>query len=265
VNAWQPFTFRGVAAFAAARWRCLLAVQVVTAAIFTGIFIWFLRSYYVPIITEVVTQIPSGATLSEGELKGIPEPVFVQNRFLAIVASSGPSTDFGETVDVQIEFRAGGFHVASIFRSVWGVIESGYSPWIQIDLGPANLQPWWGAWRPIILAAVAVATVINLFIAWSLLSLLYALPAKFIAWVADRQLTWRGAWKLCGAALIPGATLMTLGLALYGLGILDLIAFAAVFATHLVLGWVYVFFSPGFAPRLFPSLRQNPFSKPEQA
>ena len=262
VTAWQPFTFRGTAAFAKAGWPRLLLAQALAAAIVSTSCVWFLWRNYAPVITEAVQKMPPGAVLEDGRLQGIPDPQIAENRFLALAVTSEKTVDFGQSADVQAEFRANGVRLSSILRSFWGSMELGYGPGWHLDLGPATIQPWWGAWRPILLGCAGVAIVILLLCLWALLAALYTAPAKLVAWLADRELSWGGAWRLSGAALIPGAAVLALDVLLYGCRVVDIIGFGVIVAAHFAIGWIYSIISPGFAPRLFPSIKQNPFSAP---
>jgi hypothetical protein len=111
-----------------------------------------------------------------------------------------------------------------------------------------------------LLAAVGVSTIVSLFGIWAVLALIYTLPAKFIAWFADRQLSWFGAWRLSSAALLPGAMLMGATVLLYGWEAVDLVGLAFLFVAHLLIGWVYVSGGAWACPPLYPNvLKQNPF------
>jgi hypothetical protein len=66
-------------------------------------------------------------------------------------------------------------------------------------------------------------------------------------------------WKLAGAALLPGALLLSASLVAYGLGGCDLVQLCFAFGMHLVLGWVYLFISPLFLNRALPTEKNNPF------
>ena len=55
---------------------------------------------------------------------------------------------------------------------------------------------------------------------------------------------------MSGAALMPGALLMAAGILLYDFGFLDLVSLGFVFAAHFALGWIYLFLSQLFLPRI---------------
>ena len=82
----------------------------------------------------------------------------------------------------------------------------------------------------------------------------------FSDFFANRDLNFRASWKLSGAALMPGALLMAAGILLYDFGLLNLVSFGFVFAAHFVLGWIYLFVSLLFLPRIPQRLQKgNPF------
>ena len=128
-------------------------------------------------------------------------------------------------------------------------------------LNRTELEPWWGAWRPPLTVAAAVLGVGGLMVCWGLLATLYCVPAWLAGVVAKRQLTLGGSWRLTGAALMPGALLMTAAVLAYGLGALDLIQLAGAAAGHIVLGWVYVIAGLLSLPHR-PVTPANPFQQP---
>jgi len=123
--------------------------------------------------------------------------------------------------------------------SLFGFLQEGYSPGWRLAFNRVELEPWWGAWVPQLLAGTAAAVLAGLFLVWAILATLYSLPAWLIGFFANRQLSWSGSWRLSGAALMPGALLVTTAAFLYSLGFLDLIQFTAAVGIHFVIGWVY--------------------------
>ncbi len=83
-----------------------------------------------------------------------------------------------------------------------------------------------------------------------------------VGYFANRDLSLQSGWRLAGAALMPGALLMILGILLYDFGVLDLTGLGFVAAGHVVLGWIYLLISPLFLPR-HPTAAEsgkNPFA-----
>ena len=75
---------------------------------------------------------------------------------------------------------------------------------------------------------------------WTVLATLYFLPVWLLALFANRDLNGRGSWRLAAAALMPGALFMTLTIAAYGLGLLDLVYLGWCFSFHFIIGWIYL-------------------------
>ena len=90
----------------------------------------------------------------------------------------------------------------------------------------------------------------GLLLSWWLLATVYFLPVWLLGFFANRDLNFRASWKLSGAALLPGALLMAAGILLYDFGLLDLVSLGFVFAAHFALGWIYLFLSQLFLPRI---------------
>ena len=94
-----------------------------------------------------------------------------------------------------------------------------------------------------------------------LLATIYLLPVKALGFFTNRDLNLRQSWRLAGAALMPGVLLMASAILFYDFGFLDLISLGFIFAAHFILGWIYLFLSLLFVPRLptAPS-KGNPFA-----
>jgi hypothetical protein len=158
---------------------------------------------------------------------------------------------------VQVEFGRADCKVFSLF----GCMQCAYPPRWAAAFNRAELGPWWGAWAPAILAIVAVLVVGGLMLSWASLATVYFLPAWLAGFFANRDLSLPGSWRLAGAALMPGALLLSAVIVLYGWGALDLVLLAISAVVHLVMGWVYLFVSPLCLPqRQAAAAKENPFA-----
>jgi hypothetical protein len=98
-------------------------------------------------------------------------------------------------------------------------------------------------------------------LSWASLATVYFLVAWLVGFFANRDLSLPGSWRLAGAALMPGALLLSAAIVLYGWGALDLVRLAISAAVHLVMGWVYLFVSPLSLPRRqAAAAKENPFA-----
>ena len=111
-----------------------------------------------------------------------------------------------------------------------------------------------------ILAAVAGMVIAGLLLAWAGLASLYFLPVWVLGFFANRDLSLGGSWRLAGAAVLPGALILTTALFFYGLGALDPVRFLVAVALHLVIGWIYLLLA-ALKLRLHPAVigPKNPF------
>jgi hypothetical protein len=258
--AWQPCTFGGVAAFAQAPWRRLLAVQVAFALLFAASAVWFLSHCCAPVITEQIAKMPEGACLTNGALAGFPDVLSSESKFLSITIAADEEADLDQSADLQIVLRTNRMEISSLLRSALGSLVLDYDDQIALDLSRSHLDPLWGAWRPVLLVAAGFGAVLCLLVLWPLLGIVYAPVAKLIAWFCDRQLDWGGAWRLSSAALLPGSVLPALGLLLYGCRLVDIFGLGYVNSVHFLVGWIYLVAAPIFAPPLAPLRKsRNPF------
>jgi hypothetical protein len=156
-----------------------------------------------------------------------------------------------------LQFGRGELYLAGLL----GYVTLPYPSDAVIAFNRADLRPWWGAWSQALLAGSVLGTAVGLMLLWGALALAYAGPARVLGFMLDRPLSWGAAWKLCSAALMPGAILFSGAILLYSLTLLDLVrlSFFAVF--HLVVGWVYVFTSALCLPKatVDQGLGANPF------
>lgn len=257
-HAWQPFTPRGVAAFGPATFTRVILVQAAVAALVGFTLIWALRAAWVPVLSEAIQRLPDTGFIRRGELNfsGASPQRLAENSHLAVVIDLDGTREAGHVADIEIAFEKKRLVVRGPIGAWWRDYGSGY----QFSFNRPELTPWWDARRWALLALLAIATALSLFAMWWSLALAYAPLVKFIAFFADRAVTWSGAWRVAAAALLPGACLVALGLLLYGSGVIPLFQFGLLYALHLVAGLVFVITSPSFLPKIFtaPGVK-NPF------
>jgi hypothetical protein len=85
-------------------------------------------------------------------------------------------------------------------------------------------------------------------------------PVWLVCLFSNRDLSFGASWKVAGAALMPGALLLSLSLVLYEIGGFDLVQLCFAFGMHLVMSWIYLFVSPMFLNRAVPVEKKNPFA-----
>ncbi len=255
--AWEPLTPRGVAAFAHARPGRLLVVQFIIAVLTAIAVDWFLASGCFPTITAAIKQLPEQGEIRDSRLNwhGELPQLLAEGGFLAFDVDLEHAGQIQSSAQVRIEFGRESIRVFSLL----GYREWNYpSGWIMA-FNRTDLEPLWGAWKPDILAIATGVVIVGLMLSWAVLATVYFFPVWLICFFADRDLNFRQSWRLAGAALMPGALLLTAAIVFYALGMLDLIQMSSAFGAHFVLGWIYLFISPLFLQRASPSEKRNPF------
>lgn len=255
--AWEPLTPRGVAAFARASFERLFIMQAVFALIAAAAVVWFLSSAIFPVIDEAIDELPDAGSLHGGRLDWRDESPLplAESRILAIGVDLDHTGKWRSPAQFQLEFGRDSLVVVSLL----GEAEWDYPLGYVVAANRTDARPAWGAWSPNILGLAAISTFFGLMFTWALLATLYFLPVWLICFFANRDLNLRASWKLAGAALMPGALVMSLSLVCYALGVFDLVQFCFAFGMHLVIGWVYLFVSPMFLNRALPADKKNPF------
>ena len=260
-HAWQPLTPRGVAAFAIATLTRLVLVQIIVAVLVALTLIWFLRVACFPVITEATRQLPAGTAIRRATLTYPGEsPVrLAENAHLAIVVDLDGTRKAATASDLEIIFETNRVAFCGALGCRWQPYPRGF----LFTLDHAAVEPAWGAWRWPIVIAVALTVGLASFVLWWALALVYLPFVKIVIFFADRDATWRGAWRMTAAGLLPGALMLAGGVILYGFGAIDLFRFGLIYALHLIAGLVFVFTSPFFLPKIFRGKpKGNPFSRP---
>jgi hypothetical protein len=257
--AWQPFTPSGVAAFARARLGRLFLVQGLIALAAAGAVVWFLHRCWVPVITDAIHHLPAQGEMRRGNLDwfGDSPVLLAQGRSLALTVDLEHSGQARSPAHVQVEFGRRDARVISLL----GFLPLSYPPRGAVAFNRPELEPWWGAWAPPLLALAAGLTVASLLLSWAALATLYCGPVWVMGFFADRGLTLGGSWRLAGAALMPGAVFLTAAVVLYGLGALEVIGLLVAFVLHVPLAWLFACTACWKAPRqvLPAEAARNPF------
>ena len=259
-RAWEPLTPRGVAAFARAPAGRLFVVQLVVALLTAGLTVWLLAEAWFPVVRSAIEQMPEGGEIRSGQLvwPGETPMRLAANRFVAFGVDLTHSGRLAREAQLQVEFGGSDCRVMTA-PGYYVVLE--YPTDTRVAFNRTELQPWWGAWEPWLMAGAGLGVAAGLPMAWLLLATFYSLPGWVIAFVENRDLTLGQSWRMAGAALMPGALFLTFAMVAYGLGAVDLIELGALWGLHFLIGWVYVAIGPLFlAANDKPEKRGNPFT-----
>ncbi len=259
LRAWEPFTPAGVAAFAQARvWRVLL-VQFLMALLVAGVAGWFLREEWFPIIDAAVTRLPAQGEIRGGLLNWPAENAvkLAGNHFLELAVDPVHSGQSAGDAQLRVEFG---------HKDIWLITLTGDAvvnyPAQRLPFNQTELVPWWGAWEPAVLGIIIGGVFLGVLLSWLVLSTIYCVPVKLITLYENRDLTLGASWRLAGAALMPGALFLTVGILFYEFSSLALVQLGIIWCLHVVIGWIYLFISPMFLPRHSGAAPGgNPFSK----
>jgi hypothetical protein len=256
---WEPLTPLGVAAFAGASLKRLLLVQLIVALLAGGSVGWFLEYAWLPVVRAAIRHLPAQGEISGEQLhwQEASPAQLAGNHFLGIGVDMNHSGQLGRESELQLEFGRKNLRVFSVLG--YEIID--YPPGWRMAFNRDELDPWWGAREPWIVAIAVAVTVITLFISWFFLATLYCLPVKLITLFENRDLRWGQSWKLAAGALMPGALFLTAAIIACGLGFLDIIQLGIMAVLHVVIGWIYLFISPLFLRRLDAAAvpKANPF------
>ena len=261
----EPFTPRGVAAFARASLNRVLSAQLIIAVLAAASVAWLLYDGCFPVIGTAIQQLPADGEIRSGKLdwQGASPQLLAEGRILALDVDLSHSGQITSTADWQIEFGTNSVRVLSLP----GYVDFPYAPDRDAPFNRTDLEPLWGAWKAEILFLAGVGTALALLACWWLLATVYFVPVWLLGFFANRGLNLRSSWKLSAAALMPGALLMAAGIVMYDFGLLrSWVSLGFLFASHFVLGWIYLFLSLLFLPRISGIPQPgNPFGQKREA
>ena len=259
-GAWQPFTGRGIAAFAAASVPRTLTLQTLFALLTAAVGVWSLKHAWFPAVDGALPQLPAaGAEIRAGRLHwpdAEPRLLAERPQFSLSVDPAGTG-EAAHTGDLQVELRSTGIRLEGLL----GHQELPYPPDVFIPLDRTGATAAWFAWNWAFLALTGIATVlVVLAIGWVLASVL-SVPVFTLAWMLRRATTIGGAWRLSVAAGMTGSVVFCLGLFLYATAWIRLPGLAIALVLHvpvvvLWMGWGLVHL-PRRANRA--STASNPF------
>lgn len=237
-GAWLPLSFSGVAAFAQASRVRLWIVQLAAAVCCSACLFWFLQTAWMPVVEKALMELPEQGGIQEGILRwgGEPNQVLDYNNFLSLSVIVDGGGESQAVSDLGVVFDRSGIEMTTLL----GRLKLPYGRAWRLSLTRKDLEPWWLAWQPVLAVLGFGAFASLLLVAWTLVSVLYALPAGLWAGLLGRNATWSGVRRLSGAALVPGGLFLSLAFLFYGAGRFDFIGLLFAFALHWVIGWVYV-------------------------
>lgn len=256
--AWEPVSPRGVAAFARASFERLFVVQSIFALMAAAAVTWLLATKLFPTVDAAIDNLPATSAIERGKLNWPDDSpkLLAEGHFLAFSVDRQHSGNLRSPAQFQFEFGDNSLCIYSLL----GVTEFYYPPDQSFYFDRPDLQPLWGAWAPEILGLAAIGTFFGLLIVWMVLATIYSCPVWLFAFYADRDLNFFQSWKLAGAALMPGALIMSFAIVMYGMAVFDLVEFSFAAAMHLLIGWLYLIISPLFVQRAVPVGNSNPFT-----
>lgn len=263
-QAWQPFTPRGVAAFADAPLGRVLLVQALSAGCVALVVMWFVHARWFAVLQEAVQRLPDAGTIASGRLE-FPGPSpqrLAQNAYLGVAVDLDHVGDARSASDVFLEFGRAECQVHSLL----GYSPIYYQPQWEIPFNRPRLQPWFGAWEPALLVVAGGSALIALLLAWWLAAAGWMLPLWMVAFFLDRDLGICGAAKCAAVAMAPGGLFLALSLLAYGSALVDLPRLLLALPLHLALGAIYLVLGLLALPSLrAASRRRNPFKPARSA
>ena len=220
-------------------------VELFFALMVAATVVWFVQQAWAPVIDKTIRQMPPTGEIRGGRLAWPSGAVLQQEGpVMRIDVRPGGFANVVESADLVLAFGSSDLRIGSSLGL--GLLTLPYPTGWILSFNKTELEPWWGARSHMVLAGLGLLTILALLGAWSALGLLYMFPVKVFSF---NRVDWAGAKKIAIAAQMPGALVMSVGIVLYGLKQLDLVALLIVWGVHLLLPWMYLMFSPILAPK----------------
>jgi hypothetical protein len=152
-RAWQPFTPKGIAAFATAGFGRLFAFQVLVALLSGGVVVWFLWTVWFPIARESIGNLAGEGVIRAGtlELPGFGMQRLATNRFLTLAIDVDSDRRHDYSADVFMVLRRSHVDMCSLF----GCGAYRY-PVRDAAFTRLELEARWGAWQPFLLGIAGI-------------------------------------------------------------------------------------------------------------
>jgi len=260
-RAWQPLTAGGVAAFATATWRRLFVAQVLFALLAAASVMWCLATTWFPVFREAIHNLPEKGAIREGQLDwaSTSPQRLAGNRFVSVAVDPEHSGGAVPTAHLQLEIGNSDLKLISFL----GFCRWRYPAGRRLPFNNPEVEPWWGAWSPAILALAGLATATGLLLSWMVLATIYMVPVWLLGFFLNRELHLGSSWRLSCAALLPGCLLMSALIFFYSLSLMDAVRLAAGLLAHILIGWIYCIAGTLARPKLAQALAGggNPFAQ----
>ena len=243
----HPFTFSAVAELGKIGGsRLMLMVAAVALLLGATVSCLFVNGWE-PVLVQSIRQLPEDAVIQQGQLTWPDtQPVeLAANSFLRLIVDPAAMTDHGQVADLQFEFQMNCVNVSSIL----GFTRLPYPFGLKVTLSQSIVRPWWGAWRIWFIAGIAAGLAALSLLVWMTLALAGSVVVRTVSFFSGRESDFGVQLRVALASMLAGAALLAMGVLCYSLKLLPLVGLAFIFAVHLLLCWIYLFFSPFYLSR----------------
>ena len=241
MGAWQPFTGRGVAAFASASSTRTLLLLLASASAVGAVFVWSLSHAWFPVIDHGILSLPPDAAIRSSRLLWPDSTArrLAENPTLDwVVRPSPPSPDnlLGQSSDLRVELRPQSIR----FHGALGHLEFPYPATWDVPLGRVPALAAWSSWRPYLSVLSGAAIAVTLLACWVAMATTYCIPAWIVARVLGKRPSLAMAWRLSAASLVMGAAVGAAGIAAYAAGVVRIPGLLATQVIHVPVPWLWL-------------------------
>jgi len=257
-----PFTPKGVASWADAPTGRVILLMAAASLVVSAAVAFLAQKVLFPAIEEAIQHLPDQGRIELGQLslESAKSGALSENPWVSLVLDLDEPSSITRTADLQVRLQKNGWLACSLA----GCVAWPY-PAAALPMNNRECEPWWGAWAPILLAGLFLGTALISATLIGLSAAFHAVPANLLVWILRRRAGFVGLWRIAVAASIPSILLVSISLAAYALGILDLIQLLSACLIQLPIFWGLGLAALAGLPRRQPDVAQaeNPFAPPE--
>jgi|GEM_PF-1174575 len=232
-----PTSFGGVAAVSEGPGSWLLVWQFLFALATAIVADWAFDVAWGRGLDRAISALPDQGRIQDGILEwpDSKPQILHQGPFIAVVVDPVGLRENGLATDVTISLESDRLAI----RSFLGWTALSYPTTFRLSLTRVDMTSMVAAWKTPFFLTLGLATIIALFVSWTLLSVVYGIVVWIGGSVLGRPVRFRTARRLAGASLLPGCLLMATAIALYATRQLGLEGLFIALPLQIVLGWVY--------------------------
>jgi hypothetical protein len=252
----HPITPEGIAAYAGEKRVFFTATIAVFAILCSFCISVMVNRCLIQPLNLAIGRLPAQGAISNGVLVWFTNEhtVLIETRSVSIHVNPSNEEPIADSADLQVVFCKDKL----LLRSLFGWLTIPYPKSLNLPLNYNELWTVWGAYRTAIIPVVFFITSFFIPLVWITLGIIYKIPVALMSKVLKRKVDSKGIFRISTMSQMLPAAIMCAGILLYSFYKIDITTLLIIFAIHIPLGWIYLFITPFYLPKI-PEEAYNPF------